>query len=508
MNALTRSARWYIYGVWTTAVALTWIAASQPRREPLNLLLIVGALIAFVVADTAIVVYETDDGSQIAMTVVDALAIFLASTAGLYGLVVIVAGTIASDLQIRKPWYKAAFNGSERAIVYLVVLAIYQTLTLPGEPAFSGPRGLLAFVAMAVAYLTINSLIVSTVVALANGNSILRVYAQSFSTVQWVHFITLPFGAILAHLWHSNPWLLLPAVVPLYMAYRSFQTMASLREQSRRNQELATQATTLLEELRTKQDELLRSSRLAAIGTLSAGIGHEFNNLLTAIYGNAQLGLATDDVAEKDESLEVVLHASLRGRSITSGLLNFARRSEPRRESVNLAAVVQETVALVQPEFGRLNIAIEQHLAPVPPVTCDSGQIAQVLMNLLTNARDAMTDRAGGAIVIDLREHQGFVELAVTDCGSGIPAELLPHIFEPFTTTKRAYDRGGTTGTGLGLAISHGIVESHAGSIMVHSTLGEGTTMTVRLPLDVEGGPPQTQPADEPAPSLEIRAIG
>jgi CheY-like chemotaxis protein len=109
-----------------------------------------------------------------------------------------------------------------------------------------------------------------------------------------------------------------------------------------------------------------------------------------------------------------------------------------------------------------------------------------VLLNLITNARDAMIEQGGGVITVELAQRAGQIELAVSDTGSGIPEELLQQIFQPFMTTKGALGGSTTPGTGLGLAISYGIVESHGGTITARSTVGQGTTMTVRLPIVTE----------------------
>jgi two-component system NtrC family sensor kinase len=239
----------------------------------------------------------------------------------------------------------------------------------------------------------------------------------------------------------------------------------------------------LFDELQAKQDELIRSSKLAALGTFAAGIAHEFNNLLAAVIGFAQLGLSSDDVAEKDEALEVATRACQRGQSITGGLLTFARRRESRRELTDLRTVVEDTVVLVQREFTKSNVHVELQLEPVPQTVCDPGQIAQVVMNMLTNARDALVGDGGGRITIGLSQHDQEIELIVKDSGCGIPEELLPQIFQPFMTTKGALGGGNTSGTGLGLAISYGIIENHGGTIDVDSILGQGTTMTIRLPI-------------------------
>lgn len=508
MKALPRAARFYLYGVWVATVLAVGAACLRVEAGPPQQLLLALALIgAFVAADYSMVIYGTEDGNQIGMTVVDALAIFLVSAVGIYGVITVIVGSLVTDMIWRRPWFKGLFNASQRALAFTAMLLVYVAVSDPAAPPFSGPRGLAAFLLMAVFFQILNSLLVATIVALVSARPLVTVYGESLRQVQWVHFITLPFGAILAYIWATNPWLLLPAAIPLVIAQRSFRAMADLQEQSRRNRELAREATRLLDELKAQQEALVRSSKLAALGTFAAGIGHEFNNLLTAILGNVQLGRMSDDPLEKEESFVVVEQACLRGASIAGGLLTFARRREPQRKPCDLADVVAQTVNLVRPEFALHRIVIEQRIEPAPLVTCDAGQIAQVLMNLLTNARDAMAEREGGRIVIDLRQRDGFVELAVSDTGGGIPAELLAQIFQPFVTTKSGASSSTTEGTGLGLSISHGIVASHDGTIEVASTVGEGTTMTVRLPTSA--GPQEGSPAvtDATLP-LRIRAVG
>jgi signal transduction histidine kinase len=507
MSDLPSAARRYLYGIWTVAVVAVWLAFSQHSGGAWSLWLLLAALVAFVIADYHVVLFGTESGEPIGMTVTDAMVIFLISATGVYGVVTVIVGSLITDALNKRPWYKGVFNASQRSIIYVVLLFAFASLSDPATLPFTGPWGLLTFLVMATLYHTLNTLIVSTIVALASRQPLLRIYAESFSRVNWVHYITLPFGAILAYFWAANPWLLIPAAFPLLMARRSFQAIAALQEQSRRNEELARQATRLLDELRQKQDELLRSSQLAALGTFSAGIGHEFNNLLTAILGNAQLGLMSDGVGEKNEVLEMIVRASDRGRSITGDLLTFARRREPKREPCDLAVLVADTVDLVQHEFARSRVTITRQLEPVPMVFCDPGQIAQVLLNLLTNARDALADTQGGSILVELRQGSDCIELVVSDTGTGIAPELLPQIFQPFVTTKNNPATGRANGTGLGLAITHGIVESHQGSIEVCSILGEGTTMIVRLPAQPPWLlPPDVEPATETA--LEVRAVG
>lgn len=271
---------------------------------------------------------------------------------------------------------------------------------------------------------------------------------------------------------------------------------------------LAIENVRLIAELRTKHEELLRSSKLAALGTFAAGIGHEFNNMLAGIMGHAQLGLLTDSVSEKNDSLEVAVKMSKHGRSITNGLLTFARHRASQRAPFSLQTVVDETLAMVERELGKENVRVERLLQPIPSLLGDAGQLAQVVLNLVTNARDAMRDNSGGTITISLRQVGSNAELRVSDTGCGIPDHLLDQIFQPFVTTKGPLHGSSTPGTGLGLAITHGIVESHGGSIHVESAVGVGTTMILRLPISRSAAAISASPAPrEKLPAMRILLV-
>jgi signal transduction histidine kinase len=246
---------------------------------------------------------------------------------------------------------------------------------------------------------------------------------------------------------------------------------------------LALEHARLFLEVREQQEELVRSSKLAALGTFSAGIAHEFNNLLAAILGYVQLGITTTDVDEKNDVLEHAARACMRGRSITTSLLTFARRGSVQRELHVLNAIVEDTLALVERDMVKHNIRIQRNIAPTPSIYCDPGQLTQVILNLLTNARDSMLDMDGGVITVDLAQRGQQLELAVRDTGCGIPADMLDQVFQPFVTTKGAMGGSKTPGTGLGLSISYGIIEGHGGTIAIDSTVGAGTNVVLRLPM-------------------------
>jgi two-component system NtrC family sensor kinase len=250
---------------------------------------------------------------------------------------------------------------------------------------------------------------------------------------------------------------------------------------------------TLYEELRKKmhdlersQQELIESSKLAAVGTLAAGVAHEFNNLLAAISGHTELGLVSDDIDEIKRALTVVIQTVDRAKKITSNLLTFARRREPRMELADVVGAVEAPIELVERDLEKSNIVVERRYSEVPPIVCDTGQISQVCLNLLTNARDAMLPN-GGTVTIEVRQDGSDVLIAFTDTGTGIPDDILDKLFQPFVTTKGPLGGGEMAGSGLGLSVSYGIIKNHGGTIEVETELGKGSTFTVRLPIEGTG---------------------
>ena len=224
------------------------------------------------------------------------------------------------------------------------------------------------------------------------------------------------------------------------------------------------------------QRQIFRSSKLASVGRLAAGVAHELNNPLTGVltYGSFLLSQVEDAELKKD--LEVVVRETKRCRDIVAGLLDFSRQtpSAPRWTDIN--EIIHVASGMIRHHFAlqktRLVLDLQQDL---PPVNIDPGQMQQVLVNLLV--------KEGGTVTVTTlpgRPRDGLpgpvVQLEVSDTGHGISEENLDKIFDPFFTTK------GTEGTGLGLAIVWGIIEEHGGDIEVTSKPQQGTRFTIRLP--------------------------
>lgn len=263
----------------------------------------------------------------------------------------------------------------------------------------------------------------------------------------------------------------------------------------------------LLEEVRRTQAELIMASKLAAVGTLAAGVAHEFNNLLAGMQGFAELG-QSGSIADKDEALAIIRRTCERGVQITRSLLTFARQSQSRREPISVDQIAEGALQLIGWDLARAGVVVVRDYRSTALILADAGQLIQVVLNLLTNARDALYP-GGGTVTITTREQDGWVELAVRDTGCGIAEEIRDRIFEPFVTTKGALGGGSVAGTGLGLAVSYGIVQAHGGQLLVESTVGVGSCFTIRLPPGgaVDPAPPPVAAPSLPVPPLRILVV-
>ncbi len=247
-----------------------------------------------------------------------------------------------------------------------------------------------------------------------------------------------------------------------------------------------------LSEQRRLEAALHQTQKMEAVGRLASGVAHDFNNLLTVIMSFTSMIMSRNETNHPDRaSLEHIKGAAERGAALTRQLLTFTRGQTLAPRSLDLNETVRGIEGILRRLVGdQLDVATA--LDPsIGTIFADSGQIEQVLINLASNARDAMP--TGGLITISTRNADGpevpvpgaplqpGVLLTVTDTGDGMTAETMEHIFEPFFTTKKE------RGTGLGLATVHGIVQQAGGAIRVDSELGRGTTFRIFLPRTVAG---------------------
>jgi two-component system, NtrC family, sensor kinase len=240
-------------------------------------------------------------------------------------------------------------------------------------------------------------------------------------------------------------------------------------------------------ELKRAHEHMLHVEKMATMGKMAAVVAHEINNPLSGILtyaklvrkwierGEAQGAKKTDS----EQCLNLIAEESRRCGELVKNLLTFSHTSPMNRQSTDIKTVVDRSVRLLAPQMKMKGVEVHTDLPEdLPRVQCDPGQIEQVVLALSMNALDAMPH--GGNLWVATRAcADSGVEIEVRDDGSGIPADILPRIFEPFLTTKE-----GGKSVGLGLAVSQNIIDRHGGKIEVQSKQGKGTTFTVTLPVD------------------------
>ena len=238
-----------------------------------------------------------------------------------------------------------------------------------------------------------------------------------------------------------------------------------------------------LRQRRALENQVLRTQKLAAVGLLAAGIAHEINNPLTGVVGYSKLLLEKDLPSGVRERVERIQASGERCRKIVEGVLLFSRQQGGSKEHIDMREVIDRVARIGEYQWKMHNVRIIRERNEEVHINADRDQVEQVLLNLLSNAVDAM-DRGGTVRVsLERRPEDGAAILSVSDEGHGIPEEIQASIFDPFFSTKEI-----GKGTGLGLAISYGIVRDHGGDILLKSPPGQGTTFTVILPPEGKAG--------------------
>jgi len=243
------------------------------------------------------------------------------------------------------------------------------------------------------------------------------------------------------------------------------------------SEEELTAAYRLLKETR---DQLIQSSKLTALGELASALAHELSQPITIIKGISQNMIGSIDEGSPDhEKMTLIIHAAKKMETVIKHLRIFTRKEEPVMEPVDLNRVIKEAFLMLKGLLTDNSIDVQMDLSPLPDVPGSSVRLEQVIINIITNAKDAMPE--GGVLGITTRAEEvngrPCAGLTISDTGAGISGENLKRIFDPFFTTK---ERG--KGTGLGLSISYGIIKEHNGDIRVESAPGRGTAFHIIIP--------------------------
>ena len=246
------------------------------------------------------------------------------------------------------------------------------------------------------------------------------------------------------------------------------------------------------EDKKELQKQLIQAHKMEAVGQLAGGIAHDFNNILSSVIGFTELAL--DDVQKGsliEENLQEVYLAGKRAKELVKQILTFARQSDEKLSPIRVDLIAKEALKFLRSSIPT-TIEIESKINSVSRIMGNQTQAHQIFMNLCTNAAYALEEK-GGILTVSLNdisldkdfsgkesdsEYRNYIEIVVSDTGTGIPSEIIESIFDPYFTTKKQGE-----GTGMGLALVKGIVESYGGKITVDSQLGKGTTFTIYLPI-------------------------
>tara|TARA_B100000609_G_scaffold199524_1_gene203677 strand:- start:238 stop:3357 length:3120 start_codon:yes stop_codon:yes gene_type:complete len=260
------------------------------------------------------------------------------------------------------------------------------------------------------------------------------------------------------------------------------------------------------------EKQAFHNSKLASIGEMAAGIGHEINNPLAIIKGymgflQKNINMPENiNVEEAKKSLEKIDIAADRIAKIVRGLRTFSRSDDDAKSVFNMEEAVSESFGMVREIYEREGILVEyNHVDPTGGgfnVYGNRGRVQQVLMNLLSNAKDATKGRPDARIGISLKHCNGRVCIDFEDNGSGIPEKIIDRIFDPFFTTKEV-----NNGTGIGLSLVHNVIQEHGGTIKVTSTPGKGTKFEIVFPAEKVAVKADAAPLDEVVPGIDISGV-
>jgi signal transduction histidine kinase len=390
--------------------------------------------------------------------------------------------TLAAELitSPKKPWIRIWFNTGQTAIIMWAGTSVFALLGGPREGLESIPnlapgalvelRLALPVVALAVVYLLSNRILVGVAVAWSTDRGMLRVLRDD-----WFHAELLIEDAAL--------FLLAPIMVISYRAIHYvgvllfFAPIRMIYVSSRR-----------FLELRRAQGQMVQRERMAAMGQMAAGIGHNMRQQLTAISGRAQMIVKSAEVQKFDEVprwSKIIIEQTNTLRRLADSLMDFAQ-TKLKIERVEINNLVQMSIELARTQKELNGVEWDVRLNPrVPEMRADPVQLQQVLLNLLINAGDAMNEKPVGrkllTVTCEWDEAAQRVVIQVIDNGTGIAPANLSRIFDPQFTTK-------VTGHGFGLSTSYSIIDNHGGKITAESQPGQGATFTITLPLGGPGG--------------------
>ncbi len=468
-----------IYVSLVTVVAAVLLAALAPRDFEHRWAHYIGWVVICIISESMWLTTLSGTGT-----------VSMASTAGLAAAVlwgqgpatwiVAVSTALAELFVLRKPWVRALFNTAQITVTMWMASGAFALLGGPAEGLMSvqaiasgdatAARMVVPILALFTVYLVVNRALVAVAVAWSTDRPYFRVLREDWFYVERL-------------LEDAAAFLLSPLMVVSFKSIGYVGVVlfyAPLR--------IINESTRRYLELRSAQQQLIHSERMAAKGEMAAEIGHELRNQLVAISGRAQMLIKDSErqiYSNVPRHSQIILEQARQMEGMSKGLMEFSR-AELTIERVDLNGLIQRSVEFVRTQNRFDGVEWELNLSERPAeLRADPGQLQQVLLNLFMNAADAMNENGNGRKVIrvalDQEDRARRVRIIVSDSGPGIPASNLSRIFEPHFTTK-------PHGHGFGLSTSYRIITNHGGTIVAESPPGHGAVFVVNLPLQGPGG--------------------
>ncbi len=386
------------------------------------------------------------------------------------------AGSVIANAWLRRRPLVATFNVAVVALAVALASIVYRSISPEAALLLGSPLSLV-FVLLAGAVLHIVNLAAMLgMISLQKGLSFWSAWKKAWvqETIQEAGGLALGYlgAALIQEAW----WSILLLAVPLTLVYIA---LSRSTQETLKNIKLSQALKAQMEEQKAMQSQLVQSAKMASVGTLAAGVAHEINNPLFAILGRAELLLRRPDQhlasPRAKEYLKDIHDMAQRASQTVKELLGYSRPGNAA-EPVKLTEAIDVSLRLIGKMATNSNIQILKEYSDVPPIEGVPSHLQQVFVNLLQNACESTP--SGGTIHLKCWAEDGKVKTSVKDTGHGIPQEILPHLFEPFVTTKEV-----GKGTGLGLFICHRIVTEHRGSIQIKSEEGTGTEVLLEFPV-------------------------
>lgn len=363
---------------------------------------------------------------------------------------------------------------------------------------------------LALVQYTVNSGLIAIGLACKTDQPVWFTWKKYYLWSSMSYFVGASAAGITVRLVNGNGFyaflIIVPIIAIVYFTYRTYlrsiDASEAQAEQARKHVE---ELSLYIAEQERLREQFSQMEKLSALGELSSGVAHDFNNTLAGILGRAQLLQRTNDLTKIKSGLDVIIKAAEDGAHTVKRIQDFARQRRDRDlEPIAIDQILLDACEITRPRWKNQaeasNVPIHFDLKANSGATVlgDASELREVLVNMIFNSLDAMP--SGGRLTLAVKEIDDFVEISVADTGKGIRAEERPRIFDPFFTTK------GKAGLGLGLAVSFGIIRRHEGKVDVESEIGHGTTFKIKLPVAKDVPAPVQQVDESPSEVVALHS--